>query len=801
MNRLKIFNYGHKFLTYFPFILIGFILVSIAYYIDSSNTENNRLQLRATVLNEISHLRARLEGNIKSNVMLINGLVAAVSIEPNISQQRFLALSSPLINVNSQILVVAAAPDLIVKYINPIEGNESVIGLDYRNVPEQIVDVEKSRDTGNLIMTDVINLVQGGRGVIARFPIFIKSAQDESPEFWGIVSAVFDIDQYFKASGLFDRTDSLDLTIRNLKTNKIIFGTADIDKSDPVVTSITLPFGEWQLAAAPKSGWVDKYSIGIGYDWLVTNNDFIFRMKLFLICSLILTPLFFLTRMFESLRKQKRQLQAIMDNTASLVYIKDTQGHYKFINQEFESKLNIKNNEILNKSDYDIFPKEIADKRATDENEVINKGLRIRTLEELSLADGVHYYISVKFPLFDNNNNLYALCIVATDITEQKKQQDQLSKAQKMDALGKLTGGIAHDYNNMLGIISGYCELLKLELSGQPTLLAYVNNIYDSSIRGSKLTKKLLNFTREKEADFETVDINALINMRLDLLQATLTSRIQLSCDFCENLWLTRVNKNDLEDVIINIIINAMHAIEGSGNVTISTKNVSLNTADANALKIQQGGYVLLMFADNGCGISAEILEKIFDPFFTTKGENGTGLGLSLVYGFMQRNDGAIKVQSKLNEGSVFSLYFPRCMGAIDEKESAKSPVKIKQIVNKTILVVDDEPSLLSVTSEILTHHKYKVLTADNGEKALEILSCNDIDLLLSDVIMPKMDGFELAALVKEQYPNVKIQLVSGYTDNVNRLNNDESLSDNVMLKPINSKDLLYRLDLLLQDS
>ncbi len=249
------------------------------------------------------------------------------------------------------------------------------------------------------------------------------------------------------------------------------------------------------------------------------------------------------------------------------------------------------------------------------------------------------------------------------DITERRQAEEGLRRSQKMDALGKLTGGIAHDFNNMLGIILGYADLLQEALSDQPKLKKYAHEIHHASERGAKLTKKLLAFTRQKISEADMLNLNTLLQDEKHLLEKTLTARIKLVLILAENLWPVWLDSNDLEDAILNMSINAMHAIDGNGQITLQTSNEQINVTDAKLLDLEPGDYVLLNITDTGGGMNDATKEIIFDPFYSTKGENGTGLGLSQVYGFMQRSNGEIKVYSELGHGTQFALYFPRYHG------------------------------------------------------------------------------------------------------------------------------------------
>lgn len=386
-----------------------------------------------------------------------------------------------------------------------------------------------------------------------------------------------------------------------------------------------------------------------------------------------------------------------------------------------------------------------------------------------------------------------------TDITAKKETEYALRRTQKMDALGKLTGGIAHDYNNMLGVILGYCELLSLEVKNNPELSDYVEQITRAGERGVKLTKRILSFSRNKRSDFEQLDINTTLRDELHMLEKTLTARIKLELQLQNSLWSVRVDESELEDAILNMCINAMHAISGNGSLVIETRNIELDFNKAEGLGLKMGDYVQLKISDSGCGIDASIKDKIFDPFYSTKGDNGTGLGLSQVYGFMSRSGGAVIVESEVDKGSEFILYFPRCLEEDNKKEFAESYDNLELNNQEKILVVDDEQTLLILVCEILNQQGYQTISAENAQNALDILEKEHIDLLLSDVIMPEMNGYELASIVQEKYPEVKIQLVSGYTGSDKNENIDRELFDNLLSKPYKSDELLSRIRKLLK--
>lgn len=399
----------------------------------------------------------------------------------------------------------------------------------------------------------------------------------------------------------------------------------------------------------------------------------------------------------------------------------------------------------------------------------------------------------------DGKHRFIGSCI---DLTQIKQQEEQLRRTQKMDALGKLTGGIAHDYNNMLGVVTGYAELLEKALISQPKLSRYANRIIHAGERGANLTQKLLNFSKQDSSEENRVDINIVLNDMQHMLEKTLTVRIKLILELTDNVWPVWICSADFEDVILNITINAMHAIETNGQLTIRSENETIDLLDSKLLGLSAtGDYIKLSITDTGCGIDSETREKIFDPFFTTKGDKGTGLGLSQVYAFIQRNNGAIKVYSEPENGTKFVFYIPRYHESDITIQAGEKTQSASTMGHGNILVVDDEVDLLSLSREILNSHNYTVFTAENAEQALKILGKQDINLMLSDVLMPEMDGFQLAAIVKEKYPRTKIQLASGFTDNRHTSHNDVDLQKNLLSKPFNSQDLLQRIRILLDEN
>lgn len=354
------------------------------------------------------------------------------------------------------------------------------------------------------------------------------------------------------------------------------------------------------------------------------------------------------------------------------------------------------------------------------------------------------------------------------DLTTRKQQEEQIRRTQKMDALGKLTGGIAHDFNNMLGVINGYSSLLLNSLDSKSKNLKYAKEIKTASDRGVTLTQKLLSYSKVVPHELKKININNHLETKQDLLQNLLTVNIKLGFEFYNELWSTYIDVNDFDDAVINLAINAKHAMSenlSGGNLTLQTSNYILSDIEAEKIGLVEGDYILLNISDNGCGMSQSTIDSIFDPFFSTKGEKGTGLGLSQVYGFAKRCGGTIVVKSEINKGTNFDIYFPRYLND-DVGEVEDIPGYVEDTIGTaSILVVDDEPAMLNVVDILLREKGYAVHCASRASTALEILKSHKMDLILTDIIMPEMNGVELALTVKELYPDTKVQFMSGYSD------------------------------------
>lgn len=784
----------HKFFIYLPGLLAGICLLGIGIYIDRLNINAKQQDQYNLLANQVGALRARIEGNINSHAQVIKGLVAAISIEPNMSLQRFIDLSTPLLEGRSQIRNIAAAPNLVIRYMNPVAGNEAAIGVDYRTIPAQYEIVKLAQTTGELILDGPVNLVQGGKGFIVRVPVYTKSSNNRAPEFWGMLASVIDIDRFFSASGLYDTHLEFNIAIRkkSIRDSSItpIFGDQNIFNADPVLSNITLPYGSWQLAAIPQQGWLRNH------DTLTA-----FRATLFGVGLFILIPIFILSRSMEKQKESDALLRSLFTLSPIGIALNDyTTGHFVKINNALLQNSGYTAHEFMKLGFRDIFQNN-KNKIETAAFESLEQTGHYGPYEaEFVRKDSSKYPVVLKGILLHDFTGKKMICSFAEDISKRKHAEKLLQRSQKMDAMGQLTGGIAHDFNNILNIILGNLELLKHGLAGtSETNLKRIDSIHNAGQRAADLTKQLLSFSRFKPSKQEVTNINDIVEKMENLITRSMTPEIAVTNQFENNLWLTMIDRGDMEDALLNLCFNARDAITAHGKIIISTRNVTIDAIfSEHASNASEGEYVELTVMDNGIGIPAEQQEHIFEPFYTTKSEGkGTGLGLSMVYGFVQRSGGFIDVKSSTDAGTSIKLYLPRyngpgCMPAQDNNHKSTS----LPCGTETLLIVDDEVALLEIATSLLERLGYTVYTATNGEQAWQRLHQKPaINLVFSDVVMPgKLNGYELAGRVHAEFPEIKILLTSGYIGkilaNTPHPENASIAAIKILNKPYSTKEL-----------
>ncbi len=385
--------------------------------------------------------------------------------------------------------------------------------------------------------------------------------------------------------------------------------------------------------------------------------------------------------------------------------------------------------------------------------------------------------------------NEHVLLIIARDITKRKQAEDekrtvqeQLFQSQKMEVVGKLAGGIAHDFNNLLTAINGYSDLALKKIDTGSNAYNDIKVIKDCGERAARLTKQLLGFSRKQIAEKINIDLNLTITELEKMLHRVIGNEISLETNFKSPSCMIYADKSQIEQVLVNLVVNARDAIDGHGKIIISTTEELLTEEFIKQNDLDTSyKYIMISVTDTGVGMSEEIQEKIFEPFFTTKEiDKGTGLGLSTVFGIVKQNNGIIFVESVEGKGSEFKIYLPQITVETKEEEAEKNELEDLPTGNETILLVDDEESIRDFLSEILEEQGYKVIKEPNGKKGLRKFKeiSEKINLLISDITMPEMSGPELANELRKLQPDIKALFISGYINK--NLIQEQSSNSNV---------------------
>ena len=390
--------------------------------------------------------------------------------------------------------------------------------------------------------------------------------------------------------------------------------------------------------------------------------------------------------------------------------------------------------------------------------------------------------------------------------SESKRQslEAQLLQAQKMESVGRLAGGVAHDYNNMLSVISGYAELALEKVDPGDPLHTDLNEILGAAKRSIEITRQLVAFARKQPIAPKVLDLNVTVEGMLNMLRRLIGEDIDLAWLPKAGLWPVKMDPSQIDQILANLCVNARDAISGVGKITIETQKVNLNEAYcADHAGFVPGEYVLLVVSDDGCGVDDEILEKIFEPFFTTKDRGkGTGLGLATVYGIVKQNNGFINVYSEPGKGTTLTIYLPRHAGQAEET-TTESIEQIPAGRGETVLIVEDEPTILETAKKMLERLGYQVLAADTPSGAIRLAKDSNglIDLLITDVVMPEMNGRELANELQAVRPEIKTLFMSGYTSNVIAHQGVLDAGVNFIQKPLFLKELALKIRAILNNT
>ncbi len=475
----------------------------------------------------------------------------------------------------------------------------------------------------------------------------------------------------------------------------------------------------------------------------------------------------------QRVEEKTRERDRIWNVSQDLLVVADRDGVWRTVNPAWTKTLGWSEAELLNRTSEWLEHPDDGGLTRTEVNRLIQGNLTVKFEGRFRHKDGSYRWLS--WTGVPDQDHIYA---VARDVTAEKAAADRLKateeallQSQKMEAVGQLTGGIAHDFNNLLTGIVGSLDLLQTRLNQGRTenVARYINAAMTSANRAAALTHRLLAFARRQPLIPKSVDANQLVVSLEDLLRRTIGETIDLEIAAPDDLWCTLCDPNQLESALLNLAINARDAMPDGGKLTIATANARIAGLTAETPALLPGDYICIEVTDTGVGMSAEVAARAFDPFFTTKPiGQGTGLGLSMIYGFARQSNGHVTIDSRLGQGTSIKLYLPRHHGDIAASHASAARAAEHAATGETVLVVEDEPVVRGVILEMLHEEGYRTLEAVDGPSGLRILRTNGrVDLLITDVGLPGMNGRQLADQARETRPRLKILFVTGYAESV----------------------------------
>lgn len=494
------------------------------------------------------------------------------------------------------------------------------------------------------------------------------------------------------------------------------------------------------------------------------------------------------------LRESEEKYRMVVEHSLNAIYIIQD-GKFIYVNKSFEEITGYSTEEIVGK----LSPNDLTFR---EDQEMVQQNINAR-------LTGKQKSIEYEFRIIRKDGNVIPVKVAGSlvtindkpsifgsllDLSREKQLEQQLIQAQKMESVGRLAGGVAHDFNNILSSILGYASLMKVKLGADNTYNRYLDTIVQSAERAAELTKNLLTFSRGGDLKTESFDLNNLIRETVKLLNSTFEKTIKISVDLDENIPRLVGDSTQIQQILINLGVNARDAITIKGEIKISTSLTELTeSVTVNGLRVEAGEYVLLKFEDNGHGMDEQLQSKIFEPFFTTKDVGkGTGLGLSIVYGVVKNHNGLILVNSKLNKGTTFKIFLPINGDQIELEERTKEIDDKIEGKNQKILIIDDEENIRQLMMEVLAENNYQVDSAAGAQEGLEMIENNRYDLIILDMLMPEMTGYDFFEQIKNKPDRPKVIVATGYSslDQIEEMKN--SGIEGLIAKPFQFTDMLH---------
>ena len=755
------------------FLSLLFLVILLWSYLNK--IDNKLIESRIRIVEK--QATTKIEENIKIRVDAIKLLTKTLQLQKSLDSTKFMNNASIYYkNYNGFQAINWINKSGVIQWVYPYKGNEKAYGEDLHYHPDKncrttFLNAERMKEFS---ITPVIKLLQGGYGVVIYSPVLKKG------EIVGYVNGVFNLYTFF--NNILKDFNEL-YSIKISEGGRIYFNNSnEKNVKGYIISEFKLGSDTFDIFMRPRQvrvyhkirslliillGTLFSFSITL-FVWILFKNideQKIANEKIY--------------EMYKELHQKQHEFNTVIENNTDGILRVDRTGEIFQANEGFFR--------ITGYDKNDKYPQNILEYTDNGNREI----LKIK-IEKLITHNGTERLFEVEIrrkggdiaivefniiPIMENSNCNY-LWIFARDLTEFYKLKDKTEQKTKMEAMGKVTGKVAHDFNNILTGIIGYSDMIINNPNGaDKTIIEYAKNINRAGLSAKNLIKDLLLFSKNQKLNKEVFDLNKLIIEYTNILKGTIKKNISLKLDLDNEECIIDADKTKIESVLLNLITNAIDSIETEGIIKIKTRHKIENDSS----------YIILTIEDNGKGIPENIINRIYEPFFTTKREGkGTGLGLSIVYGIVMQHNGSISVRSKPNKGTTFEIAIPE-FKSFSENNPSISDRKKKEM--RKILLVDDDENSLDVITNMLKTLGYDVETADSAYNGLNLYKNNSdrYDLVIADYILPGMNGFEMLKDIQEINPALKAIIVSGYINDTSFLDNNEFV---ILIKPFTIDEL-----------
>jgi PAS domain S-box-containing protein len=773
--------------TWLPVLL--FLAVSTGMLVlwrEQQAVEQRRLSLETQVTAE--QVRLRLAAWIDTRANLTRGVADLIAMEAPQDSTRFVEFASRIYDLGAGMQAVNFIDTgHVIRIVVPEASNQSALGIDLDLHPSPGVQaaILMAESTRASTCTPVIDLLQGGKGFATYHPIF-----SDGGRLMGYVNGVFKIDVLVDACLAEPNLRSrfrMDLT-----DDRKGVAYRDAGQDDP---------REWRYASSGTVHIVNR-------DWMLTlaplpqfaqntisTAQYAMAAGGLLLALVLALTLRALLLRHAALQASRSAYQLLVDNLSDMLVKVDTSGRFLYVSPSYCRMFGMQEMELIGQ---EIMPLVHEDDRESTSRalERLHEPPHTSTHEQRALTrDGWRWIGWSNSAVLGDDGRVKEIVAVGRDITRRRELEEQLALSQKMQAVGQLAGGIAHDFNNILQAMRSHLHFVDEAFAAGTPEKDDVHQIERSIQRAATLTRQLLAFSRQQVLHTEDLDLNHAVTDMLKLIGRVIGEDVVLAFRPEPELRSIHADLGQVEQILLNLCVNARDAIDGAGSITISTANRDVDAAfcEANSWA-RPGRWVELTVRDDGRGMDPETQRRIFDPFFTTKKMgHGTGLGLATVYGIVRQHDGLVRVESKPGHGSTFSIWLPAGGKAAPRPDRVDPGVVPRG--RETVLVAEDDEAVRELATRVLVHGGYKVITARDGEEAVRLHAerRGEIALVILDVVMPKLGGREARARILEQAPNVRILFATGYDPDTIHGRLDDVRGADILSKPYEPDDLLRR--------